>query len=238
MDGYGGYSQEGLGKAAEEIRMSQINNLENRDVAKQRSHIYGLLAAFYRQEVTSDFLKQIKDPQFLGVFSALGLDLGQDLFLKSEESVLEEMSVEYARLFLGPGKHISPHESVHLPEEEGGTGQLWGEPAVKVKKFIEAAGLHYKSEYSGLPDHISVELEFMQHLTLREAQAWEEDGRKETEFYLKIEKAFMEEHLIRWIPIFCEKVMEETEMPFYKGMAALTKRFIEFEKKDMVEEEK
>ena len=215
--------------------MSQTNNSENRDVARQRSHIYGLLAAFYRQEVTSDFLKQIKDPQFLGVFSDLGLELGQDMFRESEESVLEEMSVEYARLFLGPGRHISPHESVHLPEEEGGTSQLWGEPTVKVKKFIEASGLEYKSEYSGLPDHISVELEFMQQLTLREAQAWDEDGKKGSEFYLKIEKTFIEEHLTRWIPIFCEKVMEETEMPFYKGMAALTKKFIEFEQEDMVD---
>jgi len=216
--------------------MNQTNDRENMDVARQRSHIYGLLATFYRQEVTSDFLKQIKDPQFLGVFSDLGLELGQDLFEKPEESVLEEMSVEYARLFLGPGKHISPHESVHLPEEEGGTGQLWGKPAVKVKKFIEASGLEYKSEYSGLPDHISVELEFMQHLTLREAQAWEEDGRKGSEFYLKIEEVFIEEHLTHWIPIFCEKVKEETEMPFYKGMAALTKKFIEFEKEEMVAE--
>jgi TorA maturation chaperone TorD len=215
--------------------MNQTHDRENMDVARQRSHIYGLLAAFYRQEVTSDFLKQIKDPQFLGVFSDLGLELGQGLFQKSEESVLEEMSVEYARLFLGPGKHISPHESVHLPEEEGGTGQLWGKPAVKVKKFIEASGLHYKSEYSGLPDHISVELEFMQHLTLREAQAWEEEEAKGSEFYLNIERTFVEEHLTHWVPIFCEKVMEEAEMSLYKGMAALTKKFIEFEQEEMVD---
>jgi len=215
--------------------VNQTNDRENMDVANQRSQIYGLLATVYRQEVTSDLLKQIKDPQFLGVFSDLGLELGQDLFQDSEESILEEMAMEYARLLLGPGRHISPHESVHLPEKEGGTGQLWGKPAVKVKKFIEASGLEYKSEYSGLPDHISVELEFMQHLTSREALAWEEDGRKGSEFYLKIEKTFMEEHLTRWIPIFCEKVMEETEMPFYKGMAALTKKFIEFEQEEMVD---
>jgi TorA maturation chaperone TorD len=215
--------------------VNQTNNHEQRDVAMQRSHIYGLLATFYRQEVTSELLKQIKDPQFLGVFSDLGLELGQDLFQESEEFILEEMALEYARLFLGPGKHISPHESVQLPEEEGGTSQLWGAPTVKVKKYIEASGLEYQSEYSGLPDHISVELEFMQHLTLREAQAWEEEGRKGSEFYLKIEKTFIEEHLTHWIPIFCEKVMKETEMPLYKSMAALTKKFIEFEQEEMID---
>ena len=30
-------------------------------------------------------------------------------------------------------------------------------------------------------------------------------------------------------------VMEETEMPFYKGMAALMKKFIEFEQEEMVD---
>ena len=56
---------------------------------------------------------------------------------------------------------------------------------------------------------------------------------KEAEFYLKIEKAFIQEHFAHWIPIFCEKVMEETAMPLYKGMAALTKKFIEFELEEM-----
>lgn len=213
--------------------MSESDNKEAAAEARRRSHIYGLLASVYRQEVTSDFLKQIKDPQFLGVFSDLGLDLGQDFLQGSEESVLEEMAVEFTRLFLGPGKHISPHESVHRPSEEGGTGQLWGEPTVKVKKFIEAAGLEYSSEYSGMPDHISVELEFMQHLTLREAQACEEDGREGSKFYQNIEKAFIEEHLIRWVPKFCEKVMEETEMLFYKGIASFTKKYIAFEKEEV-----
>jgi len=82
-------------------------------VAKNRSNIYGLLASVYRQEVTSDLIQQIKDPQFLGVLSDLGTE-GLDTFLqKPENELLEDLAVEYTRLFLGPGKHISPHESVH-----------------------------------------------------------------------------------------------------------------------------
>jgi TorA maturation chaperone TorD len=50
---------------------------------------------------------------------------------------------------------------------------------------------------------------------------------------LKTEKKVMEKHLIRWIPIFCEKVIELAELPIYWEMAALTKNFIEFDRKDM-----
>ena len=45
--------------------------------------------------------------------------------------------------------------------------------------------------------------------------------------------AFIEEHLMRWIPIFCEKIMGEAALPFYRGMAEMTKNFIEFEKEDL-----
>ncbi|GBE05880.1 hypothetical protein BMS3Abin10_01521 [bacterium BMS3Abin10] len=44
-----------------------------------------------------------------------------------------------------------------------------------------------------------------------------------------MEKKFIEEHLLKWIPIFCDKVITWAELPFYREMAKLTKFFIEFE---------
>ncbi len=147
--------------------------------------------------------------------------------------MLEDLSVEYARLFLGPGRQISPHESVHHEKDNGKWGQLWGDSTVEVKKFIEATGLEYQSDYKGLPDHISVELEFMQQLTLHEEQAWEEEDMEGADSCQKIEEKFIEEHMVPWVPAFCEKVMQEAELPFYKNLAAITRNFIEFEKKEI-----
>ena len=73
----------------------------------------------------------------------------------------------------------------------------------------------------------------MQQVTLREAQAWEEGDEDGALYCLKIEKKFIEEHLVRWIVSFCEKVIREAELPFYREMAALTKNLIEFEKKEI-----
>ena len=73
----------------------------------------------------------------------------------------------------------------------------------------------------------------MQQLILREAQAWNEDDEEGAMSCLNIEKQFIEEHIIQWIPVFCEKVVQEAELPFYRAMAALTKNFIEFEKKEI-----
>ena len=114
------------------------------ELSRQRSNVYGLLARMYRSEVTPDFLPRVRDPQFLGVLRGLGASIGEEFFQRPEEEVLEDLAVEYTRLFLGPGRHIPPYESVHHERNDGDWGRLWGADTVAVKAFIEAAGLAYQ----------------------------------------------------------------------------------------------
>jgi TorA maturation chaperone TorD len=212
--------------------MDSMEKQRRKDMADHRSNIYGLLALIYRREVTPDLLCQVKDPRFLGVFTDLGVE-GIEAFLQSsEEKLIEDLTVEYARLFLGPGKHISPHESVHHQREDGDWGTLWGATTVEVKKFIEATGLEYEPDYKGMPDHVSVEFEFMAALARREAQAWAESDEAIARSCVAMQKMFLEEHLIQWIPDFCENVIQLAELPFYHAVAELTRSFIEFENKE------
>ena len=213
--------------------MVKTEKINMKELAEHRSNIYGLLAAIYRREMTSDLLKQIKDPSMLEVLSNLGIELNNGFMKTPEHVLLEDLAVEYARLFIGPGKHISPHESVHHKREDGRWGQLWGPSTAEVKKIIESAGLSYQSEYTGLPDHISVELEFMQQVTLAEEKAWEDGDKDQALACLENEKKFIEKHLAEWIPDFCDKVINGAESPFYRVMAELTKKFIEFEKNEV-----
>ena len=213
--------------------MVKAEKEERMTVARQRSNIYGLLATVYRQEVTSDFLQQIRDPKFLGALSVLGVEALDELLHKPAAELLEDLAVEYSYLFLGPGKHISPYESVHHQREDGQWGELWGASTAEVKKFIEATGLSYTDDFKGLPDHISVEFEFMQQLILREEQAWNEAEANKAAACRQVEKRFIEEHLICWVPSFCEKVIKTAELPFYRAMAELTRSFIKFEMEEM-----
>ncbi|UCD32611.1 MAG: molecular chaperone TorD family protein [Desulfobacterales bacterium] len=214
--------------------MSKTDIYESRALARHRSNIYGLLAIIYRQEVTSDLLDQINDPQVMEVLSDLGIEGIDDFLQNPENGLLEDLAIEYTRLFLGPGKHISPHESIHHQRDDNQWGKLWGASTVEVKKFIEATGLGYSDDFKGMPDHITAELEFMQQLTLGEEQAWKEKDADKATAFRKIEKKFIEEHLIRWIPSFCEQVIEAAESPFYRSFAELTKRFIGYEMEEMM----
>lgn len=201
--------------------------------AEQRSTIYGFLATVYRKELSLDVLHQIKIPQFQKVLSDLGVQLGDEFFSKPEKKLIEALAVEYTRLFLGPGKHISPHESIHHQRDRGTWGQLWGESTVEVKKFVESLGLQYKENDTSIPDHISVELEMMQKVIAEEGRAWTGKGKTGAIYFLKIENMFMKDHLMKWVPQFCDKVISNADLSFYREMAKLTKSFIEFEEKEI-----
>ncbi len=201
--------------------------------AKQRSNIYGLLAVIFRAEINKTFLQHLKNPEFLSVLSVMGIELGDDLLNRPEDDLIEDLAVEYTRLFLGPGKHISPHESVHHERDDGDWGSLWGADTVEVKNFIEASGLEYQSEYGGLPDHISVELEFMQQAAEREVQVREDNNTEGVLYCLDMQKRFINEHLQQWVPVFCDKIISGSEMSFYSEIAKLTKHFVEVDKENI-----
>lgn len=197
--------------------------------AKQRSNIYGLLAVIFSAEVKKPLLQHMKNPEFISVLSSMGTELGDDFLNRPEDDLIEDLAIEYTRLFLGPGKHISPHESMHHERHDGDWGSFWGADTVAVKQFIEASGLKYNPGYTGMPDHISVELELMQQAAVREVQAREVNDSEGVLYCLDIQKKFAEEHLLQWIPVFCDKIISEAEMPFYREIAKLTKYFMEYD---------
>ncbi len=198
--------------------------------ATERSNLYGFLAAVYREEPTPEFLRHLRDPPFRQALAAAGVALDQNLLSLPEEELVSELALEYTRLFLGPGKHVSPYASVHLP---AGGGSLYGAPTAAVKRFIESTGARYRLDYRGLPDHISVELEFMQVVVLTEAEAWGSQDHKQARKCLSIEKEFIDTHLAGWVPIFREKVCQQAELSFYCQMAKMTQEFLRMERDEL-----
>jgi TorA maturation chaperone TorD len=214
--------------------MTNIEIREKAEGARIRSNIYGFLSSMFREEITAERLRQIKGPAIKEVLSEMGIQY--EIFSKKDQDqLLEDLAVEYARLFLGPDKHISPHESVHHQRDDGDWGTHWGGSTVDVKKFIETTGLEYKQEYSGMPDHISVELDFMKEAAGREARAIDEKDWEGALYCQKMEKKFIYDHLIKWIPTFCDKIISQAEISFYGDLADVTKDFITLESEEIDE---
>ena len=194
--------------------------------AKERSNLYGFLAAVFRCEPTAGLLRQIKAPDFAGALSAAGVSWDEGFLDRPEAELVEALAVEYTGLFIGPGKHVPPYASVYLPGEHG---ELWGPSTARVKRFIEAAGFEYHDQYRDLPDHLSAELEFMKHLAAREAQALEEADGEVAARCRKVGTEFLTAHLAVWIPEFCRRIARDATLPFYREMAGLLADFIQSE---------
>ena len=206
------------------------------DDARARANVYGLLACIFRAEPSEDFVRELKTRAFTDVLSDMGVSLGDDFYKNPLPMLTESLALEYTRLFIGPGSHISPYESVFV-NVDGSEGGLYGEKTVQVKKFIETAGFDYQPDYPGLPDHIGAELEFLQKLAETEAALRSQGEAERADWCRRVQKKFIDEHPSQWVPDFCDKVVENAQMPFYAEMARVTKSFISFECESLAQSE-
>ncbi len=193
--------------------------------AQQVGHLYGFLASLYRAELTPKQLHALRTPEMANMLARVGIDLRGAFWTKPDAQVLEQLAVEFTALFLGPGGHISPHESVQI-EQHGG---YWGDATTAVRRFITETGIEYNADYNGIPDHISVELEFLAELARREGLAWAREDAVAAGNCLAYQRDFLEEHLGRWIDKFCSRVVETAEMSFYRDVAQVTAAFVHSE---------
>jgi putative dimethyl sulfoxide reductase chaperone len=195
--------------------------------AAARAQLYRLLAAIFGHEPQRDLLDGLYCETVQTLLFRSDLDLGEEFLANPPATLQNELAEEYTRLFLGPGKHISPHESVQLRR---GSGTLWGEETVLVKRFIEAAGFDFEDDFNGIPDHISVELEFLAKLAEAEAEAWAADNGASANNILEWQRDFISRHAGKWMPGFCTKVAKEARLPFYRVFSKVLKAFLVGEK--------
>jgi len=188
-----------------------------------RMGLYRLLGRLLSREVDQALLEQMRRKPLSDALSDLGICL--DELYGDDERVLEELSVEFTRLFLGPGRHISPHESMHV----GSDGALNDATTVQVRRFILVAGFELREGSGRYPNHLATELEFMESLVARQIEALRGGDPEEAETSRMLQQEFVRLHLKRWIPAFCAKVQHEANMPFYATLATALSEFIRME---------
>ena len=134
----------------------------------------------------------------------------------------ESLIPEYHRLFVGPGSlPAPPYESVY---REGGT--VMGQTTLDVQRQYEEAGYTLDPSFNELPDHVTAELAFLALLTEEEAKAWEAGDACAALSWLEREKAFLNDHLTRWLPDFCGRLLASTDAPFYRRLAVALQEFV------------
>ena len=137
---------------------------------------------------------------------------------------LEALTVDYARLFVGPYELLAPpYGSVYLDGER----QIMGESTLEARNKYREEGLDTSTDFRDPPDHITAELEFMYFLILKETEAIGNSDIETTLRFIEKQRAFLREHLGAWVFDFAESIEEKGETAFYKDLARATKAFIE-----------
>jgi TorA maturation chaperone TorD len=127
-------------------------------------------------------------------------------------ALLDDLAADYADIYLNYGVRAAPNESVWLDEDN----LAMQAPMFEVRSLYQRHGLQVPDWRRRADDHLVHELQFLAHLldpntgdTLGEAAA------------------FLDEHLLLWLPDFSARVAQRCATPFYAGVAAVTSAYLD-----------
>jgi len=190
-----------------------------------------LATLFYAPD--EELVKQIRERTLYSFFERNVLsrggaeDLLKGFLMEGEaEDLLEDLKVEYDRLFSGLSEEsISLVESFYKPWTHDArcplpfasvTGLLMGDSAIHLLAIYRQCGLEVREEFKSCPDHIVIELEFLSYLYERATDA-------------EVQR-FIEDHL-DWVPLLKENFERLHAHLFYSSALEVLHFFLNRERK-------
>lgn len=197
-----------------------------KEVAQHRSQLYWLLSSLYLRTPNAAFLQDLTG--WLAASSstdpednvACGLAMVQQA---AAECNVERLTVEYTRLFGGIKEGYGPPPPYESMYRES---CLMGATTEAVTRTYAEAGFGTIHAAAGPQDHIGAELKFMSLVCCEEISVWEREEPDAAVSSWKLQRGFLDEHLLRWVPAYCRRLQQETSERFYAGAAALTEHAV------------
>jgi TorA maturation chaperone TorD len=121
---------------------------------------------------------------------------------------LDALAADYAAIYLTGALGASPCESVWLSEDH----LTCQEPMFEIRRLYAEQGLRASDWRARPDDHLVLQLQFL-------ARRFE-DGRGAGQ--VRESARFLDEHLLRWIGDFAQRVASRCDTPFYAGLALLS----------------
>lgn len=171
-----------------------------------RLALFYLLQRAYAAPITPELAADLNEG--LRLYAAL-----TDLELPACEPPADEY--EFNRLFVGPGRLAAPpYESVWRTDDR----LLLQASTETVRSFYRDHGVQTTQVEPA--DHLALELEFYALLQQRTLEG------HEAHRHLWAQHRFLTEHLATWVPALCQAVERGSVSPFYRNLAAVTRRIL------------
>lgn len=224
-----------IASASREMRDAERRSERAMSEASMRGGLYRVfsLAFLYPSPEVVDVFRDPELPEVLAGFAtastSLELTLVEEMaaYLRSAEfpGDIARLGSTYCALF-----HLEGGVPLYEALYRGAHEFQWVEILADLNGFYRAFGVEPVHER---PDHLSVELEFMYVLALKEMRARDEDE------HLRVtqdaERAFLRDHLAVWVPALARTVRRRAREigvdsgGFYGRMLAWLERFLESE---------
>ncbi|MCG6862353.1 MAG: molecular chaperone TorD family protein [Chromatiaceae bacterium] len=145
----------------------------------------------------------------LSLFTQGLTDIPADL----HQRTLDLLAADYADIYLNHGIRASPCESVWIDAD----GLILQEPMFQIRHWYRRYGLVVQDWRKRSDDHLVCQLGFLSYLFRGEADV---DVLGEV-------ARFLDEHLLRWISDFAERVGTRSGTRLYGGLALLTAAYLD-----------
>ena len=204
---------------------------EGKEALSARAATYEFLSGLYLIEVTAEFIEQLRtDDSFkegpLGEYAA-------SLEGVEAEQARQDAAADFAALFLGMSAlPVAPYESVYTSELQ----LLMQEARDEVVAFYREHGFACADDFSLPEDHAGVELQFMARLCRAEAEAIDACDATACARAHAAQQVFVRDHLLNWMPRMCEDVASRAKTGLYRGLADMTRQFLELEREELLAE--
>jgi TorA maturation chaperone TorD len=210
-----------------------IDMTELSDLIAHQNHMYLFLAHLYRMEVDQPLLDGMKNMDLDQETGNEQMDEGYRLlktFLSdTSPDTLSDLAVDYARVFLGaglePGTGAFPYESVYTSERR----LLMQEARDAVVESFKQAEMVIDENIKEPEDHISFELEFLSHLGRMTIESLEMGENDCAIGHLVNQNNFLQQHLLPWVPEFCQDIDRLAQSDFYRAISHITLGYLKLE---------
>ena len=133
------------------------------------------------------------------------------------EKLCLDLAVQWTRLFRGvaPGYGPRPpYEAMYRGKE----GETHAELLLDLGSLYSVAGVAISAGRSERPDHLGLELDLMGLLCSEESGFWSQGNAEEAVRRRDLQRRVLQEHLLLWVPAYCEVILREADVPFYHGV--------------------
>lgn len=194
--------------------------MQNSEKLRLREFYYTLISRLLVAEIDKETIEAIKSDDTLRSLFVYSKE-ADDYLNGDTQKIVEDLAAHFVDLFL---IRLVPYETFYTSEDQMVNSGTENETMVFYKKYGFDVELLRARVVSA--DHVGVEFEFLMNLVKAQREALGDGFDEYVESAIKVQKEFIETHLLPFALMFLPALLDASKSPFYKDVAEIALEFL------------